>query len=336
MAIRVGINGFGRIGKSVARLLLESDDFELVLVNDLAGPADLARLLKYDSVHRNLPYPVVSDGDSITAKGQTFRCTSERKPENVPWRQASVDLVFECTGLFKDREAASRILETGVRKVLISAPAPDPDITIVMGVNDQDYQPGNHRIISNASCTTNCLAPLAKVLLETCGIEHASMTTVHAYTNGQNLLDRHHKDPRRSRAAAENMIPTTTGAAKAVALVLPELEGKIKGMAIRVPTPNVSLVDLVFRSERPTSTNEINAALRAAAEGPLQGVLGYSEEPLVSCDYLGSADSSTIDALSTEVIDGRMVKVLAWYDNEWGFSNRLVDLARHVMDGEPS
>ena len=330
MAIRVGINGFGRIGKCVMRVLLGSDDFEPVLINDLASPPQLAPLLKYDTVHGNVDYDVTATESSITADGQTVSCTSIRNPEDVPWGDTGCDVVLECTGIFRDRAGASRLIAGGAPKVIISAPAKEPDVTIVMGVNHQDYDPANHQIISNASCTTNCLAPVAKVLLENFGIEHGLMTTIHSYTNDQNILDRFHKDPRRARAAAQNMVPTTTGAAKAVALVLPELKGKLNGMAVRVPTPNVSLVDLVVRLEKDATRDEVNAALHSAANGPLAGILGVSEEPLVSTDYVGNGNSSTVDALCTEAIGGRMVKVLSWYDNEWGFSNRLADLCRLV------
>jgi glyceraldehyde 3-phosphate dehydrogenase len=331
MAIRVGINGFGRIGKCVARILLASDDFELALVNDLASPPQLAPLLKYDTVHGNVPYEVSATESSITADGQTIRCTSIRNPEEVPWGDEHCDVVLECTGIFRDREGAGRILAGGGKKVIISAPAIEPDITVVMGVNHRDYDGAKHHIISNASCTTNCLAPVARVLLENFGIEYGLMTTIHSYTNDQNILDRFHKDPRRARAAAQNMIPTTTGAAQAVALVLPQLKGKLNGMAVRVPTPNVSLVDLVVLTERDVTKDGVNAALRAAAaSGDLAGVLAVCDEPLVSSDFVGDPRSSTVDALSTEVIGDRMLKVLSWYDNEWGFSNRLTDLCRLV------
>ncbi|MEE2830341.1 MAG: type I glyceraldehyde-3-phosphate dehydrogenase [Myxococcota bacterium] len=330
MTIRVGINGFGRIGKCVMRVLLASDDFSPVLINDLASPSQLAPLLKYDTIHGNVPYEVSASENSITADGQTVACTSIRNPEEVPWGEKNCDVVLECTGIFRDRDGANRLVAGGAPKVIISAPAKDPDVTVVMGVNHEDYDPSSHTLISNASCTTNCLAPVAKVLLENFGIEHGLMTTVHSYTNDQNILDRFHKDPRRARAAAQNMVPTTTGAAKAVALVLPALEGKLNGMAIRVPTPNVSLVDLVVRLEQDVTREEVNAALRTAAQGPLKGVLTVCDKPLVSSDYVGDPSSSTVDALSTEVIGGRMVKVLSWYDNEWGFSNRLIDLCRLV------
>jgi len=332
MAIRVGINGFGRIGKCVLRVLLQRDDLIPVLINDLASPVQLAPLLKYDTVHGTTPYEVSADEDSITADGQTIRCTSIRNPEEVPWGEAGCDVVLECTGIFRDRAGAGRLLAGGAPRVIISAPAKDPDVTIVMGVNDHTYDPSAHRIISNASCTTNCLAPVAKVLHESFGgIEQGLMTTIHSYTNDQNILDRFHSDPRRARAAAQNMVPTTTGAAKAVSLVLPELKGKLSGMAVRVPTPNVSLVDLVVRlGNSSVSREEVNSALREAADGPLNGVLAVSDEPLVSCDYVGNPHSSVVDALSTDVGDGSLVKVLSWYDNEWGFSSRMADLTRLV------
>jgi glyceraldehyde 3-phosphate dehydrogenase len=330
MAIRVGINGFGRIGKCVLRVLLEADGFEPVIINDLASPAQLAPLLKYDSVHGNLTGDIQVDGESITVDGQRVRCTSIRDPQQVPWGDAGVDLVMECTGIFTDRAGATKILDGGAPRVLISAPAKNPDITIVMGVNHRDYDASKHRIISNASCTTNCLAPVAKVLDDAFGVEHGQMTTIHSYTNDQNILDRYHKDPRRARAAAMNMVPTSTGAATAVSLVLPKMEGKLLGMAVRVPTPNVSLVDLVVRVGRDVTAEEVNAALREAAGGDLKGILVVSDEPLVSTDYVGNAASSTVDALCTSVSGGRMVKVLSWYDNEWGFSNRMASLAQLV------
>ena len=332
MAIRVGINGFGRIGKCVLRVLLQTDDIVPVLINDLAKPAQLAPLLKYDTVHGTTPYDVSADENSITAAGQTISCTSIRNPEEVPWGETGCDVVLECTGIFRDRAGAGRLLAGGAPKVIISAPAKEPDVTIVMGVNDHTYDPSSHHIISNASCTTNCLAPVAKVLHQSFGgIEQGLMTTIHAYTNDQNILDRVHSDPRRARAAAQNMVPTTTGAAKAVALVLPELKGKLSGMAVRVPTPDVSLVDLVVRlGNSPVSRDEVNSALREAAAGPLKGVLAVCDEPLVSCDYVGNPHSSVVDALSTDVGDGSLVKVLSWYDNEWGFSSRMADLTRLV------
>jgi glyceraldehyde 3-phosphate dehydrogenase len=332
MAIRVGINGFGRIGKCVLRVLLQTDDLVPVLINDLARPTQLAPLLKYDTVHGTTTYEVTADDTSITADGQTIRCTSIRNPEEVPWGDTGCDVVLECTGIFRDRAGAGRILAGGAPRVIISAPAKEPDVTIVMGVNDHTFDPSAHRIISNASCTTNCLAPVAKVLHESFGgIEQGLMTTIHSYTNDQNILDRVHSDPRRARAAAQNMVPTTTGAAQAVALVLPELKGKLSGMAVRVPTPNVSLVDLVVRLGNSSVTrDEVNGALREAAAGALHGVLAISDEPLVSCDYVGNPHSSVVDALSTDVGDGSLVKVLSWYDNEWGFSSRMADLSRLV------
>jgi glyceraldehyde 3-phosphate dehydrogenase len=301
-----------------------------VHINDLATPEQLAFLLEYDSVHGNVPYDVTSDGKSITALGQTIPCTGIRNPEEVPWGDAGCDLVFECTGIFRDRKGAGRLLAGGAGKVIISAPAKEPDVTIVMGVNDDKLEPA-HKIISNASCTTNCLAPVAKVLDEQFGIVHGQMTTIHSYTNDQNILDRFHSDPRRARAAAMNMLPTSTGAAKAVSLVLPQLKGKLTGMAVRVPTPNVSLVDLVVVVGREVTVEEVNGALKAASEGELKGILGFTMKPLVSSDYIGNPDSSTVDGLCTDVIGGTQVKILTWYDNEWGFSNRLLDLARKAV-----
>ncbi len=329
MAIRVGINGFGRIGKCVLRVLLASDDFEPVIINDLAPATQLAPLLKYDSVHGTLDADIDAGDDFISVDGLRIPVTSLRNPEEVPW--GDCDVVMECTGIFRDRAGAGRILAGGAKKVLISAPAKSPDITIVYGVNHQDYVAADHHIVSNASCTTNCLAPVAKVLLDTVGIVSGQMTTIHSYTNDQNILDRYHpKDLRRARAAAMNMLPTSTGAASAVSLVLPELKGKLAGMAVRVPTPNVSIVDLTVRTRRNTTVEEVNAVLKAASENSLAGVLAYSEEPLVSSDYVGCPASSTVDALSTEVVGGDLLKVLSWYDNEWGFSNRMADLARVV------
>jgi len=331
MTIRVGINGFGRIGKCILRVLLDRDGFEPVLVNDLSSPDQLAPLLKYDSVHGKLPQAVTADGDKLFVDDHAIRCTSNRAPEKVPWGEMGCDVVLECTGIFRDRAGAQRILDGGAPRVIISAPAKQPDVTIVMGVNHHQFDPSWHKVISNASCTTKCLAPVAKVLMENFGIEHGQMTTIHSYTNDQNLLDRFHpKDRRRARAAAQNMLPTSTGAAKAVSLVLPELEGKLNGIAVRVPTPNVSLVDLVVKVGKATSKEEVNGVLRAAAAGPLAGVLAVSDEPLVSGDYIGDPHSSTVDSLCTDVIGGDLVKVLSWYDNEWGFSNRMVDLTELV------
>jgi len=329
VTIRVGINGFGRIGKCLLRILLAADDFECVHINDLASARQLAPLLQRDTVHGNVSYDVTATDTSITALGQTIPCTSIRNPEEIPWGEAGADIVFECTGVFRDRAGADRHLAGGAKRVIISAPAKGPDVTIVMGVNQETFDP-SHTMISNASCTTNCLAPVAKVLDAQFGIEHGLMTTIHSYTNDQNILDRYHKDPRRARAAAQNIVPTTTGAAKAVSLVLPQLDGKLNGMAIRVPTPNVSVVDLVVKVGRNVTVDEVNGALKAAADGELEGVLGFSDEPLVSSDYIGDPRSSIVDGLSTAVSGGDTIKVLSWYDNEWGFSNRLVDLARLV------
>lgn len=330
MATKVAINGFGRIGRNVFRAVLDSPEIELVAVNDLTDPATLAHLLKYDSVHGTLQADVVIDGNTLTVNGKKTVVCQERDPSALPWKELGVEIVIESTGLFTKRDAAAKHIEAGARKVVISAPGKDVDGTFCMGVNEKNYDPASHHIISNASCTTNCLAPVAKVLMETFGIRTGMMTTVHAYTNDQRILDLPHSDLRRARAAAMSMIPTTTGAAKAVALVLPELEGKLDGMAVRVPTPNVSLVDLVIQTEKSTTTEEVNAALKAAADGPLKGVLDYTELPLVSRDLNGSPASSTVDGLVTNVIGGTMVKVLSWYDNEWGYSNRVIDLVKHI------
>lgn len=327
MAIRVGINGFGRIGKCVLRVLLDRPEFEPVLINDLATPDQIAPMLKYDSVHGRAKWPVGAEGEFLLANGRRIRCVSVKDPDKVGWGDAGCDVVLECTGKFTEREGASRILAGGARKVIISAPSKDPDITIVMGVNHGLYDREKHHIVSNGSCTTNCLAPVAKVLHEAFVIEHGLMTTVHSYTNDQNILDRYHKDPRRARAAAMNMVPTTTGAAKAVALVLPELKGKLNGTSVRVPTPDVSLVDFVARVGRDVTRDEVNAVLRAAADGPLRGILEVVDEPLVSGDFIGSSFSSSVDSAQTDVIGGRMLKVMSWYDNEMGFSHRMADLA---------
>jgi glyceraldehyde 3-phosphate dehydrogenase len=326
MSIKVAINGFGRIGRMVFRAGLANKDIEFVALNDLTDAATLAHLLKYDSVQGVLGADVSHTDRSLSVDGKEIQIYQERDPANIPWGEVDAEIVLECTGLFRDREQAAAHLRAGVRKVLISAPASNPDITIVMGVNDQDYNPQKHHIVSNASCTTNCLAPVCKVLLDHFGIEKGLMTTIHAYTGGQRLLDYPHKDLRRARAAALSMIPTTTGAARAVSLVLPQLEGKLNGMAIRVPTPNVSVVDLSAQLSKPASVDEINGALKEAAEGHLKGVLAFCDEPLVSIDFNGSLVSSIVDAPSTMAI-GDLVKVLAWYDNEYGYSNRMVDLA---------
>ncbi len=331
MSIKLGINGFGRIGRLVLRSALKHSDVDVVAINDLSNSTTMAHLLTYDSVHGKLDALVEASDDAIKVDGKSITVTSVKDPATLDWKQFGVDIVAECTGLFRDRVSATKHLTAGARKVVISAPASDPDITIVMGVNSNNYDPRKHNIISNASCTTNCLAPVAKVLLENFGIRGGLMTTIHSYTGDQRLLDFPHKDLRRARAAAMSMIPTTTGAARAVALVLPELEGKLNGLAIRVPTPNVSLVDLVVTVEKAGITiSEINGCLKEASEGYLAGILGYSELPLVSCDFNGSSFSSTVDAPTTYVVDN-MVKVLSWYDNEAGYASRMVDLA--VMIG---
>lgn len=330
MSIKLGINGFGRIGRMVLRASLKHPDVDVVAINDLTDSETMAYLLKYDSVHGQLDRNVVAKEDSIEIDGKSITIRSVRDPEKIGWSDLGVDIVAECTGIFRDREGASKHLAAGARKVIISAPAGDPDITIVMGVNSNQYDPRQHNIISNASCTTNCLAPFAKVLLENFGLSRGLMTTIHSYTGDQRLLDFPHKDLRRARAAALSMIPTTTGAAKAVALVLPELSGKLNGLAIRVPTPNVSLVDLVATVEKSELTvSEVNAALKQASEDSLAGILGFSEAPLVSIDFNGSPLSSIVDGPTTYVIDN-MVKVLSWYDNEAGYSHRMVDLAAMV------
>jgi glyceraldehyde 3-phosphate dehydrogenase len=329
MATRVAINGFGRIGRLVARALLQKADsgLELVSINDLADAESNALLFKRDSVHGAWPGEVRADGNDLIIDGRRVHVTAEREPGKLPHGDNGIDLVLECTGFFTDRDKAGAHLSAGAKKVLISAPAKGVDLTVVYGVNHDKLEAG-HTIVSNASCTTNCLAPVAKVLNDAIGIERGLMTTVHAYTNDQKILDQIHSDKRRARAAAMSMIPTTTGAARAVGEVLPELKGKLDGSAIRVPTPNVSLVDLTFTPKRDTSLGEVNGALRAAAEsGPLAGILDYSEEPLVSIDYNHNAASSTVDSLETAVLEGRLVRVVSWYDNEWGFSNRMVDTA---------
>ena len=333
MAVKVAINGFGRIGRLVARALLErtDHDLELVAINDLADAKSNALLFKRDSVHGTFPGTVEAVGDSIVVNGKAIKVTAERDPAKLPHAALGVDIALECTGFFADREKASAHLTAGAKRVLISAPAGGADKTIVFGVN-HDVLTADDLVVSNASCTTNCLAPLAKVVHETVGLERGLMTTVHSYTNDQKILDQIHGDMRRARAAAMSMIPTTTGAARAVGLVLPELKGRLDGSAIRVPTPNVSLVDLTFTPGRDTSVEEINGALKAASEGALKGVLAYTDEPLVSIDFNHDPASSTIDSLETTVIDGKLVRVISWYDNEWGFSNRMVDTAG-VMAG---
>lgn len=326
MSVKVGINGFGRIGRLVFRAAFDNPEIDIIAVNDLTDAKTLAHLLKYDSVHGIFQADVKTGDGAIIVNDREIKVTAEKDPAQLPWKEFGVQVVVESTGRFTKRADAAKHLEAGAAKVVISAPGKEEDITIVMGVNDEKYDPANHHIISNASCTTNCLAPFAKVLHEKFGIVKGLMTTIHAYTNDQQILDLPHKDLRRARAAGMSMIPTTTGAAKAVALVLPELKGKLNGFAIRVPTPNVSCVDLVAEVAKPTSAEEVNAAFKAASENELKGILQYCEEPLVSKDFNGNPNSSIVDALSTMVIEGNMVKVLSWYDNEWGYSNRVVDL----------
>ncbi len=330
MSVKVAINGFGRIGRNVMRIASGSNEMEVVAINDLTDAKTLAHLFKYDSVHGTFNGDVGVDGDNLVINGKKVRILSQRDPAQLPWKEMGVEIVIESTGLFTAREKAALHLQAGAKKVVISAPGTNSDITICMGINETEYDAANHHIISNASCTTNCLAPVAKVLMNEFGIVRGMMTTIHAYTNDQNILDLPHKDLRRARAAAVSMIPTTTGAAKAVSLVLPQLKGKLDGMAVRVPTPNVSLVDLVVETEKATSIEEVNAAMKKAAEGEMKGILDYCDLPLVSKDFNGSAASSTFDALTTNVIGGTMVKVLTWYDNEWGYSNRVFDLVRYI------
>jgi glyceraldehyde 3-phosphate dehydrogenase len=331
MAIKVGINGFGRIGRNIMRAALSDKNLDFVAVNDLTDAKTLAHLLKYDSVLGNLDRAIQATADAISVDGDEFKVLSAKDPAQLPWKDLGVDVVFECTGRFTKRDDAAKHLAAGAKKVIITAPATNPDVTLVLGVNDDAYDKATHHIISNASCTTNCLAPLAKVIHESFGITKAWMTTVHAYTNDQNLLDLPHKDLRRARAAAMSIIPTTTGAAKAVGEVLPELKGKLDGISMRVPTPNVSVVDLVALVATKTTTDGVNGALKAAADGPMKGILQFEEEPLVSIDFRRNAHSSIIDAAYTKVMDGDFVKVLAWYDNEWGYSSRCVDLLKRVL-----
>ena len=329
MALKVAINGFGRIGRMVLRAGLPHKDIDFVAINDLTDPSTLAHLLKYDSSQGKLEADVSVTENSLIVNGKEVRIYQEKDPSKIPWNEVGAEFVFECTGLFREKEKAAAHLDAGAKKVIISAPAKNPDATIVMGVNQQEYDPQKHHVVSNASCTTNCLAPVCKVLLDNFGIEKGLMTTTHAYTGDQRLLDFPHKDLRRARAAALSMIPTTTGAAKAVSLVLPQLAGKLNGMAIRVPTPNVSVVDLVVQLSKPATAEEVNRALKEAAEGDLKGILAYCEEPLVSIDFNGSTVSSTVDSLSTMVI-GDLLKVLSWYDNEFGYSCRMIDLALYM------
>jgi glyceraldehyde 3-phosphate dehydrogenase len=331
MVVKVGINGFGRIGRNIMRAALASKDIDFVAVNDLTNAATLAHLLKYDSVLGNLSADVKANGDGITVDGDAFKVLSVKDPAQLPWKDLGVDVVFECTGIFTSRDGAAKHIAAGARKVIITAPAKGPDVTLVLGVNDDKYDPTNHHIISNASCTTNCLAPLAKVIHERFGIRKGWMTTIHSYTNDQNLLDLPHKDLRRARAAAMSMIPTTTGAATAVGEDLPELKGRLDGISMRVPTPNVSVVDLNAVLDKKTTGEEVNAALREAAAGAMKGYLAVSDAELVSIDFRGNPHSSIVDAPYTRVMDGDFLKVLSWYDNEWGYSSRCVDLLRTIV-----
>jgi glyceraldehyde 3-phosphate dehydrogenase len=332
MAVRVAINGFGRIGRNVLRAALKTKQtaVEFVAVNDITDPGTLAHLLKYDSVHGRFPASVAVRQDSLVVDGKVIRVTAIKEPEKLPWREMGVEIVLECTGRFTDRDAAAKHLTAGAKTVVISAPAKGEDITIVMGVNHEKYDPAKHQIISNASCTTNCLVPVVKVVLDNWGFRHGFMTTVHSYTNDQNVQDLPHKDLRRARAAALNIIPTTTGAAKATSLVIPEVKGKIDGIALRVPTPDVSLVDLTAEVEKKTTIEDVNAAFKRAAQGALRGILDVSDEPLVSSDYIGSLYSSVVDALSTNVVDGNLVHISSWYDNEMGYSARCLDLLAYI------
>ncbi len=327
MAVKIAINGFGRIGRNVFRASQGNKDIEIVAINDLTDTKTLAHLLKWDSTFGEFKHDVKAGDGKIIVDGKEIAVLAKRDPAELPWKDLKVDITLECTGLFLDKASAGKHITAGARKVLISAPAKDPDATFVIGVNEHTYDPKAHHIISNASCTTNCLAPFTKVIHETFGIVHGLMNTIHSYTNDQNLLDLPHKDLRRARAAALSIIPTSTGAAKAVSLVLPELKGKLDGMSLRVPTPNVSVVDVVFEVSKKTTKEEVNAALKAAADGKLKGILQFEEAPLVSIDFKGNPHSSIIDAALTTVMEGTMVKIISWYDNEWGYSNRLRDLA---------
>jgi glyceraldehyde 3-phosphate dehydrogenase len=330
MAVRVGINGFGRIGRLVLRAGMVKEDLHFVAVNDLTDAKTLAHLLKYDSIYGQYQGSVDAKGDAIVVDGSQIKVLAIREPKELPWKELGVDVVLESTGRFTDRESASKHLQAGANRVVISAPAKNPDKTVVLGVNEKEYDSGRHQILSMGSCTTNCLAPVAKVLHEEFGIEHGLMTTIHAHTNDQVILDFPHRDLRRARAAGLSMIPTTTGAAVALSLVIPELEGKLDGMAMRVPTPTVSVVDLVAYVNKTVTADSINTAFRKYAEGPMKGILAVSDEPLVSVDYTGSSYSSTVDALSTKVVGGNLVKVIAWYDNEWGFSTRMAEFLAFI------
>jgi glyceraldehyde 3-phosphate dehydrogenase len=330
MAIRIGINGFGRIGRNVLRASLGDPSLEFVAINDLTDARTLAHLLTYDSIHGKLSATVEAKEDQLLVDGRAIKILAQKDPKDLPWRELGVDYVIESTGRFTEREGAGRHLSAGAKRVIISAPSKDADVTIVLGVNENAYDPKAHQIVSNASCTTNCLAPVAKVLLENFGIKHGLMTTIHSYTNDQNLLDLPHKDLRRARAAGLSMVPTSTGAAKALHLVIPQLKGKLGGMAVRVPTPNVSLIDVTAELERDATGEDVNDAFRAAARGPLHGILEYSEEPLVSIDLNGNPHSAILDSQLTAGLDKRMVKVIAWYDNEWGYSCRVRDLLKFL------
>ncbi|MDK2992835.1 MAG: hypothetical protein PWP48_2068 [Clostridiales bacterium] len=333
MSTKIGINGFGRIGRNAFKAMLAKyPDMDVVAINDLTDSKTLAHLLKYDSCYGKFNGEVEATDDALIVNGKEIKILAERDPAKLPWKDMGAEIVLESTGLFTSRDKASKHIEAGAKKVIISAPAKQEDITIVMGVNEDKYNPAEHNIISNASCTTNCLAPVAKVILDNFGIKRGLMTTVHSYTNDQRILDLPHKDLRRARAAALSIIPTTTGAAKAVALVLPELKGKLNGFAMRVPTPTVSIVDFVADLDKKVTAEEVNAALKAASEGPMKGILGYTEEPLVSVDFRGDERSSIVDASLTMVMDDDMVKVVAWYDNEWGYSNRIADLINYVIE----
>ena len=332
MAVKFAINGFGRIGRCILRAgLSRKEDIEIVAINDLDKPAALAHLFKYDSVHGTWPGKVSGSEKGLVIDGKEIKVIAERNPSALPWKELGVDVVLECTGRFTERSAAEQHLTAGAKRVLISAPAKNPDITLAFGINQDKYDPSKHKIISNASCTTNCLSPVAKVLHESFGIEKGLMTTIHSYTNDQRILDLVHEDPRRARAAALSMIPSSTGAAKAIGEVLPALKGKLNGLSVRVPTPNVSLVDLTVVLSKPATVEQINAAFQKAAEGPLRNVLEYSEELTVSIDYKGNPHSAILDATNTYVIEGNLAKVMAWYDNEWGFSNRMVDVAKFLV-----
>ena len=330
MAVRIGLNGFGRIGRNLFRASINEPGLEFVAINDITDAATLAHLLRYDSVHGRLEADIAAEPDALIVNGKRIQVCQERNPADLPWEALGVEVALECTGLFTDRDKAALHLSAGAKKVLISAPAKGADLTLCYGVNHASYDPASHHIISNASCTTNCLSPVAKVLHETFGVKRGLMTTVHAYTNDQRILDLPHSDIRRARAAAQSMIPTSTGAARAVGEVLPELKGKLDGMAVRVPTANVSVVDLVAELDRTASAEAVNQAMQTAAEGPLKGVLQYCQEELVSVDFNGNPHSSIFDAALTKVMDNNFVKVLSWYDNEWGFSNRMRDVSLYI------